>query len=36
MTDGQQTHASDLAALEELAERFGFPTGTGARRSDLP
>ena len=28
--DGQQAHASDLAALEGLAERFGFPTGTGA------
>ena len=28
--DGQQTHASDLAALEALAERFGIPTGTGA------
>jgi phospholipase C len=28
--DGQQTHASDLAALESLADRFGFPTGTGA------
>ena len=28
--DGEQTHASDLAALEDLAERFGFPTGTGA------
>jgi phospholipase C len=28
--DSQQTHASDLAALEDLAERFGFPTGTGA------
>ena len=27
--DGQQTHASDLAALEDLADRFGFPTGTG-------
>jgi phospholipase C len=28
--DSQQTHASDLAALEDLAERFGFPTGTGS------
>jgi phospholipase C len=28
--DGQQTHASDLAALEDLAARFGFQTGTGA------
>jgi phospholipase C len=28
--DDQQTHASDLAALEDLADRFGFPTGTGA------
>jgi phospholipase C len=28
--DGQQTHASDLAALEDLAARFGIPTGTGA------
>ena len=34
--DGQQTHASDLAALEDLAERFGIPTGTGSRRPDLP
>ena len=30
VVDGQQTHASDLAALEELAERYGIPTGTGA------
>ena len=30
MLDGQQTHAGDLAALEDLAERFGIPTGTGA------
>ena len=30
VTDAQQTHASDLAALEDLAERFGIPTGTGA------
>ena len=30
VVDGQQTHASDLAALEDLADRFGFPTGTGA------
>jgi hypothetical protein len=28
--DSQQTHASDLAALEDLAARFGFATGTGA------
>ena len=28
--DSQQTHASDLAALEDLAERFRIPTGTGA------
>jgi phospholipase C len=28
--DGAQTHESDLGALEDLAERFGFPTGTGA------
>jgi phospholipase C len=28
--DGGQTHTSDLAALEDLAERFGFPVGTGA------
>ena len=28
--DGEQTHASDLAALEDLAERFGFVTGTGS------
>jgi phospholipase C len=28
--DGEQTHASDLAALEDLADRFGFVTGTGA------
>jgi phospholipase C len=28
--DSQQAHASDLAALEELAERFGFPVGDGA------
>ena len=28
--DGGQAHASDLAALEDLAERFGFPTGTGS------
>jgi phospholipase C len=27
--DGQQAHASDLAELEELAERFGLATGTG-------
>jgi phospholipase C len=28
--DGQSTHESDLAALEDLAERFGIPTGTGS------
>jgi len=28
--DAQQAHASDLAALEDLAEQFGIPTGTGA------
>ena len=28
--DSQETHASDLAALEDLADRFGFVTGTGA------
>jgi phospholipase C len=28
--DGQSTHESDLGALEDLAERFGFATGTGA------
>jgi phospholipase C len=28
--DGQQSHASDLAALEDLADRFGIPTGTGS------
>jgi phospholipase C len=28
--DGEQTHASDLAALEDLADRFGIPTGSGA------
>ena len=28
--DSQESHASDLAALEDLAERFGIPTGTGA------
>jgi hypothetical protein len=28
--DAAQAHASDLAALEDLAERFGFPTGTGS------
>ncbi len=30
MIDGDQTHTSDLAALEDLADRFGFPVGTGA------
>jgi phospholipase C len=28
--DSRQAHESDLAALEDLAERFGFPTGTGS------
>ena len=28
--DSQLAHASDLAALEDLAEQFGIPTGTGA------
>jgi hypothetical protein len=28
--DTVAAHASDLAALEDLAERFGFPIGTGA------
>jgi phospholipase C len=28
--DAAQAHASDLAALEGLAERFGFQTGSGA------
>jgi phospholipase C len=30
VVDGEQTHAGDLAALEDLADRFGFTTGTGA------
>ena len=30
VVDGEQTHTNDLAALEDLADRFGFPTGTGA------
>ena len=30
VVDSNQTHTSDLAALEDLADRFGFPTGTGA------
>ena len=29
ITDNQQKHAGDLAALEDLAERFRIPTGTG-------
>ena len=29
VVDGQQTHASDLAALEELAERYGVPSYEG-------
>ena len=28
--DSQQTHASDLAALEDLADQFGFVTGTAS------
>jgi phospholipase C len=28
--DSQEAHASDLAALEDLADRFGFPVGDGA------
>jgi phospholipase C len=28
--DPQQAHTSDLAALEDLAARFGFPTGSGS------
>jgi len=27
--DSQQAHASDLAGLEDLAERYGIATGTG-------
>jgi phospholipase C len=27
--DGGQSHASDLAALEDLADRYGFTTGAG-------
>jgi phospholipase C len=30
VVDSEQAHTSDLAALEDLAERFGFPTGTGS------
>jgi phospholipase C len=30
VVDGQQNHASDLAALEELADRYGIQTGTGS------
>jgi phospholipase C len=30
IVDGQQTHASDLAALEDLADRYGIPVGSGA------
>ena len=29
MQDTQLAHQSDLAALEDLAERFGFPVGSG-------
>jgi phospholipase C len=28
--DSAQAHANDLAALEDLAARFGFPVGTGS------
>jgi phospholipase C len=28
--DSEQSHTSDLAALEDLAERFGIPTGTAS------
>jgi phospholipase C len=30
VVDGDQTHTNDLAALEGLAERFGFPIGSSA------
>jgi phospholipase C len=30
VVDGQQSHESDLAALEELADRYGISTGTGS------
>jgi hypothetical protein len=30
VVDGATAHTSDLAALEELAARFGFPTGTAS------
>ena len=29
MQDNGQTHAGDLAALEDLADRFGIPAGDG-------
>ena len=34
--DSQETHASDLAALEDLADRFGIPDRHRRGRSDLP
>ena len=30
IVDGAATHTSDLAALEDLAERFGFAIGSGS------
>ena len=30
VVDGQSSHEGDLAALEDLADRFGIPTGTGS------
>jgi phospholipase C len=30
IVDGDAAHTSDLAALEDLAERYGFPVGTGS------
>ena len=30
VVDGDAAHTSDLAALEDLAVRFGFPVGTGS------
>ena len=30
MVDGADAHESDLAALEDLAQRYGFPVGSGA------
>jgi phospholipase C len=29
VVDGEETHAGDLVALEELADRYGYETGTG-------